>query len=74
MALEEKVKDIIVEQLGVDANNGLGDVYSKIQQLDDTQREEIEAAIQAVYAERPALAMVNSDTGSANFPLRIQSP
>src|SRR5690606_4204767 len=53
--------------LGVDANNGLGDVYARIKQLPDAQREAIEADIQAVYATRPALAMVDSDKGITNL-------
>ncbi len=57
----------LFEELGVDVNNGLGDVYSKIQTLDDAQREEIEADIQAVYANRPAIAMVDSDRGITNL-------
>ena len=66
-------KDVFVkhgelfEELGVDVNNGLGDVYSKIQTLDDAKRAEIEADIQAVYAERPAIAMVDSDRGITNL-------
>ncbi len=55
------------EQLGVNANNGLGDVYSKISSLPDSEREEIEQDIQAVFADRPALAMVDSDKGITNL-------
>ncbi|MCG3765453.1 NADP-dependent isocitrate dehydrogenase [Vibrio cincinnatiensis] len=57
----------LFEQLGVDVNNGLGDVYAKIQILPEAQREEIESAIQAVYATQPALAMVDSDRGITNL-------
>ncbi|MCG3759770.1 NADP-dependent isocitrate dehydrogenase [Vibrio cincinnatiensis] len=57
----------LFEQLGVDVNNGLGDVYAKIQTLPEAQREEIESAIQAVYATQPALAMVDSDRGITNL-------
>ncbi len=57
----------LFEELGVDVNNGLGDVYSKIQTLDDAKREEIEADIQAVYANRPSIAMVDSDRGITNL-------
>jgi isocitrate dehydrogenase len=53
--------------LGVDANNGIGDVYAKIAELPDAQRTEIEADIQAVYGSRPALAMVDSDKGITNL-------
>jgi len=55
------------EQLGVDTRNGLGDVYAKIADLPDAQRNEIEADIQAVYQTRPELAMVNSDKGITNL-------
>jgi isocitrate dehydrogenase len=55
------------KKLGVDTRNGLGDVYAKIASLPDTQREEIEADIQAVYQTRPELAMVNSDKGITNL-------
>jgi len=57
----------LFEELGVDVNNGLGDVYSKIQSLDEAKRTEIEADIQAVYAQRPAIAMVDSDRGITNL-------
>ncbi len=55
------------EQLGVDTRNGLGDVYAKIVSLSDEQRKEIEADIQAIYQQRPELAMVNSDKGITNL-------
>lgn len=55
------------EKLGVDANNGLGDVYAKIASLPEAQKAEIEADIQAVYKTRPELAMVNSDKGITNL-------
>lgn len=57
----------VFEQLGIDANNGLGDVYTKIAALPSEQKTEIEAAIEAVYALRPALAMVNSARGITNL-------
>jgi len=53
--------------LGVDTRNGLGDVYAKIAGLPDDRRSEIEADLQAVYATRPELAMVNSDKGITNL-------
>ncbi|SEL74480.1 isocitrate dehydrogenase [Colwellia chukchiensis] len=55
------------EQLGVDANNGIGDVYTKIARLSADKKAEIEADIQAVYATRPELAMVDSDKGITNL-------
>ena len=57
----------IFEQLGVDANNGIGDVYTKIARLPNDKKAEIEADIQAVYQTRPALAMVDSDKGITNL-------
>lgn len=54
-------------ELGVDPNNGLGDLYARIEKLPAAQKAAIEADIQAVYAERPALAMVNSDRGITNL-------
>jgi isocitrate dehydrogenase len=53
--------------LGVNVNNGLGDVYTRIASLPEAQRAEIEADIQACYQTRPALAMVNSDKGITNL-------
>lgn len=54
-------------ELGVDPNNGIGDLYAKIPKLPDALRKEVEAAIQQVYATRPALAMVDSDKGITNL-------
>lgn len=62
----DKYADAFAE-LGVNPNNGLGDVYAKIQTLPDTQREAIEADLQATYDKRPQLAMVNSDKGITNL-------
>ncbi|QOL24894.1 NADP-dependent isocitrate dehydrogenase [Thalassotalea sp. LPB0316] len=55
------------EQLGVDANNGIGDVYAKIDRLPAEKKAEIEADIQAVYETRPPMAMVDSDRGITNL-------
>ncbi len=57
----------VFKELGVDAANGLGDVYEKIKRLPQAQREQIEADIQAVYQTRPAIAMVDSDKGITNL-------
>ncbi|MDB6127232.1 MAG: isocitrate dehydrogenase [Verrucomicrobia bacterium] len=54
-------------QLGVDLNNGFGDLVEKIQALPAAKKAEIEADIQATYASRPAVAMVNSDKGITNL-------
>lgn len=56
-----------LQTIGVDTNNGLGDVYAKIKSLSQAKQAEIEADIQAVYQDRPALAMVNSDKGITNL-------
>ena len=53
--------------LGVDPDNGIGDVYAKIQRLPADQRIAIEADLQAVYAARPPLAMVDSSRGITNL-------
>ena len=57
----------ILDELGVDANNGVGDVYTKIVGLPNEQRAAIEADFAAVYETRPELAMVNSDKGITNL-------
>ncbi len=62
----EKHGDVIRE-LGVDFNNGLGDLYARIKDLPAEKRAEIEADIQAEYAKRPALAMVDSERGITNL-------
>jgi isocitrate dehydrogenase len=53
--------------LGVDLNNGFGDLLAKIATLPADQRAAIEADIQAAYAAGPALAYVNSDKGITNL-------
>lgn len=53
--------------LGVDLNNGIGDVYEKIATLPAVEKAEIEADIAAIYAKRPRLAMVDSDKGITNL-------
>ncbi len=57
----------LFDELGVDVNNGFGDVYAKIAGLPEAQRAEVEADIAAVYSKRPALAMVDSDKGITNL-------
>ncbi len=54
-------------QLGVNASNGLGDVYAKIETLDADKKSEIEADLQAVFAAQPDVAMVDSDKGITNL-------
>ena len=58
---------VALEAAGFDANNGIGDLYARLPALDAGVREAIEADIAALYAERPALAMVNSDKGITNL-------
>ncbi len=57
----------LFSEIGVNANNGLGDLYTKISTLSEAQKAQIEADIQACYAKRPELAMVNSDKGITNL-------
>jgi len=52
---------------GFDANNGIGDLYARLGTLDAATQDAIKADIAALYAERPALAMVNSDKGITNL-------
>lgn len=60
----EKYAEVFAE-LGVDVTNGLGDVYSKIS--GHALEEQIKSEIEALYADRPDLAMVNSDKGITNL-------
>ncbi len=53
--------------LGVDVNNGLGDLVEKIQTLPADQRAAIEADLKAAFAAGPGIAMVNSDQGITNL-------
>ena len=53
--------------IGVDLNNGFGDLVAKLDKLPADKKAEIEADIQAAYANGPALAMVNSDKGITNL-------
>ncbi len=57
----------LFQTLGVDPDNGLGDLYAKIKALPEEQRAAVEADIQAVYRKRPSMAMVNSDKGITNL-------
>ena len=72
-AVKVYFKDLIAkhsatfEKIGVNFNNGLGDLYSKLDQVDDATRAQILADIDAVYAAQPRLAMVNSAKGITNL-------
>ncbi len=57
----------IINKLGVNVNNGLADLYAKIQALPKTERMEIEADIQAIYDTQCELAMVDSSKGITNL-------
>ena len=59
-------KDVFAD-LGVDANNGIGDAYEKIQSLPAEQREQIRADLDACLVNGPDMAMVNSDKGITNL-------
>ena len=56
-----------IKELGVNVNNGFGDLLAKIATLPDARRAEIETDIQACYKKQPQLAMVNSDKGITNL-------
>jgi len=57
----------LFEELGVDVNNGFGDLLSKIQSLPEDKQNEIKQDIASCYANGPALAMVDSDKGITNL-------
>ncbi len=57
----------LLDSLAVDFRNGFGDLVAKIQSLPADQKAAVEADIQAVYQNGPALAMVNSDKGITNL-------
>jgi len=54
-------------KLGVNANNGLGDVYAKIKELPEAQQNEVKADIDACIKAGPDMAMVDSDKGITNL-------
>lgn len=56
-----------IQNLGVDTNNGFGDLISKLDELPEDKRLEIEADIEACYENQADLAMVNSDKGITNL-------
>jgi len=53
--------------LGIDPDNGIGDVYTKIEALPEAERKAIVSDIEAVYGRRPPLAMVDSSKGITNL-------
>ncbi|HSC15600.1 MAG TPA: NADP-dependent isocitrate dehydrogenase [Gammaproteobacteria bacterium] len=56
-----------LKRLGVEPNNGIGDLYTKIKTLPQAERAAIEADLKAVYETRPQLAMVDSSKGITNL-------
>ncbi|WP_445733432.1 NADP-dependent isocitrate dehydrogenase [Mariniflexile sp.] len=56
-----------LEKIGVDVNNGFGNLVEKIQELPQAKRNEIQADIDAAFKNGPAVAMVNSDKGITNL-------
>ena len=57
----------VLQQLGVDPDNGLGDMLLRLEQLPEAQKQTILADLQAAYAAGPQLAMVNSEKGISNL-------
>ena len=57
----------VFTEIGVDANNGVGDLIAKLQSCSADKRAEIEADIKACMASQPDLYMVNSDKGLTNL-------
>ncbi|MCR8695487.1 NADP-dependent isocitrate dehydrogenase [Rhodococcus pyridinivorans] len=57
----------LFDELGVNVNNGLGDLYDKIEALPSTQRDEIKQDLHNCHEHRPELAMVDSARGISNF-------
>jgi isocitrate dehydrogenase len=57
----------LFEELGINVNNGMSDLYSKIAKLPESKREEIERDLHACHEHRPELAMVDSAKGITNF-------
>lgn len=57
----------VLQQLGVDPDNGLGDLLLRLEQLPEAQKQAILADMQAAYAAGPRLAMVNSEKGITNL-------
>jgi isocitrate dehydrogenase len=56
-----------LDEIGFDPNNGIGDLYARLGALPEATQASIKADLEAVYANAPALAMVNSDKGITNL-------
>ena len=57
----------IFNEIGVDVNNGFGNLVSKLDELSADKKAEIESDIENAFKNRPAIAMVNSDKGITNL-------
>ena len=57
----------LFDELGINVNNGMADLYDKIKTLPASKREEIEQDLHACQEHRPRLAMVDSSKGITNF-------
>lgn len=57
----------VLDEIGVEVRNGLGDLLAKIGSLEPEKKAEIEADIRAAYAQRPDIAMVDSEKGITNL-------
>ena len=55
------------KKLGIDPDNGIGDLLARLETLPEAEKAAIKADIQAEYAKRPGLAIVNSDKGITNL-------
>jgi len=72
-AVKEYYKDVlekyadVLDELGFNPNNGLADLYKRIEKLPEEQRKAIEADIQKVYEKQAGLAMVDSNKGITNL-------
>jgi isocitrate dehydrogenase len=57
----------LFDELGINVNNGMINLYEKIATLPESKREEIERDLHACHEHRPELAMVDSAKGITNF-------
>ncbi|MBP7452363.1 MAG: NADP-dependent isocitrate dehydrogenase [Ottowia sp.] len=64
-AFEKHAK--VLDELGVNVNNGMIDLYTKIAELPESQQDEIKRDLHACHEHRPELAMVDSSKGITNF-------
>jgi isocitrate dehydrogenase len=73
VAVGEFYKDVLtrhadaLQQIGFNPNNGIGDLYARLGSLPEAQQAAIKADLDAEYAQRPGMAMVNSDKGITNL-------